>query len=85
MKIEIKLFGQLKEYFETSGIEMELPEAPLRVRELKAELLRQPGTSEMRRALVADSALASETQVLRDEDLIGGTGVYLLLPPVCGG
>lgn len=85
MKIEIKLFGQLKECFGATRLQLETSGGSLQVQDLKKQILHQSGDSEAAEALVTDSALATETRIFQDEEVIYSDGDFLLLPPVCGG
>lgn len=83
--IDLQLFGALRET--EPGAHLVLESAATTVRELRAELdahaaLHWPPQA---RALLARSAFASATTVLRDADAIPDDGVLALLPPVSGG
>lgn len=85
MKIEVKLFGQAKDYFPSSKFEMVFEEDSVTVGEVKMQLARQAWQPEKSRSLIELSALATEVRVLQNHELITLGGVIFVLPPVCGG
>ncbi|WP_415064237.1 MoaD/ThiS family protein [Bdellovibrio sp.] len=85
MKIDIKLFGQAKDYFPTSHFQIMSEKESLTVAEIKMKLISQALQPEKSRALIEDSALATEVRVLQNHEQITSGGVIFVLPPVCGG
>lgn len=84
MKIDIKLFGQVKDYFPTQQLEFVMEKDSITVEEMKAWLASQALCPERSRTLIQDSALATDTRVLQSQEVIS-QGVLFVLPPVCGG
>jgi len=85
MKIAVKLFGQVKDFFPTPHLEVEIEKDSLTVTELKAWLADKALQPERSRALIEDSALATESRVLQNQESIHCGGILFVLPPVCGG
>lgn len=86
MKVELSLFGAFREFDPKALVVLELP-AGARVAELRAAL-RSYGEAhwpEFRAGLLARSAFASESTVLRDNDVLPDNGRMAILPPVSGG
>ena len=86
MKVEISLFGAFREHEPSARLALEVADAA-RVASLR-EALRAHGESHwpgFRPGLLAKSAFASETTVLRDDDAIPADGRVAVLPPVSGG
>lgn len=86
MKIELSLFGAFREYDLNPSISLEIPDnavvADVR-RALSAHgLAHWPAFKD---ALLARSAFASETSVLRDGEPVPADGRMAVLPPVSGG
>lgn len=85
MKIDIKLFGQAKDYFPAPHFEMVFEAESVTVAEIKRVLAHQALHPEKSRALIEDSALATEVRVLQNQEQVTSGGVLFVLPPVCGG
>lgn len=84
MKIELSLFGAFREF--DALVVLELP-AGARVADLRAAL-QAHGEAHWPRfqaALLARSAFASESAVLRDHEPLPDNGRMAILPPVSGG
>ncbi|WP_338064836.1 MoaD/ThiS family protein [Thermomonas paludicola] len=86
MKVELSLFGAFRDCDPTAQVALVLPEGA-RVADLRAALdahgrARWPGFNP---ALLARSAFASETRVLRDAEALPADGKMAVLPPVSGG
>jgi molybdopterin converting factor small subunit len=81
-KIEIKLelFGAFLNYSQDKYIIFTY-DNPITVEKLKKDLKEKIQNS----ALVDDSVLANEDQILNQNELISKSGHYAILPPVCGG
>lgn len=85
MRFEIQLFGALREVEPGGRLVLEAPASD--VGGLRAALAAHAGGAwpEGPRALLARSAFASETSILRDADPLPEDGRLALLPPVSGG
>lgn len=86
-EIEIKLFGAFRKYVPAGKIFLQL-ESPCSVRALKEQIQRKilAQSSEYEgQNLVFESALATESAILTEEESVGDTSSLALLPPVCGG
>lgn len=82
--VEIQLFGALREA-EPTGRASLSTDAPT-IGALRAELAANvPHWPEQARALLRQSAFASDERVLRDADTLPADGRLALLPPVSGG
>ena len=86
MKIELSLFGAFRDYSSAAQLNLEVADGA-RVAELRAALndhgvQHWPG---FKPGLLARSAFASETQMLRDAEAIPADGRMAVLPPVSGG
>ncbi|MEJ5207868.1 MAG: MoaD/ThiS family protein [Lysobacteraceae bacterium] len=86
MKVEVSLFGAFRDHEPGAQVVLELPEGA-RVAELRAALLdyAQAHWPAFRPGLLQRSAFASETTVLRDNELLPADGRMAVLPPVSGG
>lgn len=86
MKIELSLFGAFREFDARERIELEVPETA-RVADLRAALQRygEAQWPAFKPGLLARSAFASETAVLRDAEALPTDGRMAVLPPVSGG
>lgn len=86
MKIELKLFGAFRDYDPAPYIVLEVAEgakvADLRRAVLDYATSRWPA---FRPGLLAGSAFASDTEVLRDDAVLPVDGRMAVLPPVSGG
>lgn len=86
-EIEIKLFGAFRKYVPTGKIVLQLEDIST-VKQLKEkvqEKLLAQSSEYKGQNLVFESALATETEILTEEELVGGKICLALLPPVCGG
>ena len=86
MKIELSLFGAFREYDANPSITLEVPDNAV-VGDVRSALSAHgsahwPG---FRDGLLARSAFASETTVLRDDEPVPADGRMAALPPVSGG
>lgn len=86
MKIELSLFGAFREYDPNASIVLEVAEGA-RISDLRLALqaygeANWPG---FKPGLLARSAFASETALLRDAEAIPADGRMAILPPVSGG
>ena len=86
MKIELSLFGALRDLDPDARIVLELPEGA-RVADLRTALrvhadAHWPGFGP---GLLVKSAFASEQAVLRDSESLPADGRIAVLPPVSGG
>lgn len=85
MRIDIQLYGALREAEPTGRLELDVEAAT--IGSLRAAVAvhvvdRWPPAA---RALLPKSAFASERSVLRDGDAVPSDGRLALLPPVSGG
>lgn len=84
---EIKLFGALKKFGEKGAICVDAPRG-IKVSSLREMLkvkISERYAASFRGELIDRSAIAIESTLLRDEDLVPDDGVVVVLPPVCGG
>jgi molybdopterin synthase sulfur carrier subunit len=86
MKIQLSLFGAFREFEPNGRIELEIADGA-DIARLRAALdafarERWPG---FRPGLLASSAFASETAILRDHEPVPADGHVAVLPPVNGG
>jgi molybdopterin converting factor small subunit len=58
-------------------------EAPVRITDIKTALGHQLGPTHT--ALIGDSVLANDSDILQDDTLINDGCTLSILPPVCGG
>lgn len=84
-KVSLQLFGAFRDVEPSARIDVDV--AGERVADLRAAVVaystaQWPGALA---ALVARSAFASESSILRDADAIPADGAMALLPPVSGG
>lgn len=84
---QITLFGKLKKWAPKGFVQVSIhPEMnPQTLREAVATELMKinsefPGISDL-----VSSAVANESRILHEEELIGDSKEFSLLPPVCGG
>ncbi len=80
MKITVCHYGAFRKLGRDTVLDVA---APATVGTVRAALIARVG--EQHRLLVEDSVLASETEILPDDFLIGGNCALSILPPVCGG
>lgn len=86
-KIKIKAFGAFKKYVADGVIEV-LIDNDSKVKDVKTKInecliAMNPNFSDT--ALVFESALATDNEILQDESLLSAADHYAILPPVCGG
>lgn len=79
IEFRIRLFGEMRKYGRDVAFEVE---TPVSARELKNRLSATFGWDE---ALLASSAVASESSVLADDAVLTRSAEIAILPPVCGG
>ena len=86
MKIELSLYGALRDMDPVSRVVLDLPEGAC-VAELRTALHMhaEHHWRDFRPGLLAKSAFASEQAVLRDHEQVPATGRIAVLPPVSGG
>lgn len=86
MKIEISLFGALRECEPDARVHLDLDDAA-RVADLRVALKAHAQThwSAPRASLLGKCALADERNILRDGDALPADGRVAVLPPVSGG
>lgn len=86
-EIEIKLFGAFRKYVPSGKICLQL-EGPSTARTLKEQIQEKilaQSSNYKGQNLVFESALATESAILSEEDLVDDKSSLALLPPVCGG
>ncbi len=85
--IEIRLFGAFRKYVSSGSVKVCIPSqfTVAQLKEIvKCELQRQ--SSEFTDYnLVYESAVATESEVLAEDDMVKDLRHLALLPPVCGG
>ena len=86
MKIELDLFGALREQAPGARVVLDVPE-DCSVADLRAALQAHAAANwtGVGAGLLAKSAFASEQAVLRDSDAVPTQGRVAVLPPVSGG
>lgn len=86
MNVIVQLFGALGEAAPGAEVNLELP-AQARVAEAREALLAHARShwSDPREGLLARSAFASDSRVLREHEPIPTEGRLAVLPPVSGG
>lgn len=85
--INVRLFGAFKKHVPSGFIEISV-DSPCTVKELKSkvhEYLKSQVPTYAESLLVFESALATDSEILNDENLSLKAENYALLPPVCGG
>lgn len=86
-KIKVSVFGGLRKFALQGEIEISLKQGTT-VKELRKIIhdhFKRTAANYRNSRLVFDSALATKTQILSDEDLVDHHSELNLLPPVCGG
>lgn len=84
IEIKVRLFGLFRSYGLGSEVVLEVPAGTSLNRfkeEFKAKFGSQIGDSK----IVDESAIASESRVLKPEDSLSLPCTLAILPPVCGG
>lgn len=86
MKIRIQLFGALREANADGYIDLEVADASTiaNVREQLAQHLAEHAP-QVSASMVQRSAFASDSEILRDHDVLPADGQLAVLPPVSGG
>lgn len=86
MNVELSLFGAFREYDAGASIQLELVEGA-RIADLRAavQAYGEAHWPDFKPGLLARSAFASETTVLRDAEAVPADGKMAVLPPVSGG
>jgi molybdopterin converting factor small subunit len=80
MSIIIQYYGA----FRALGTSITLDiDAPVRIADIKIALGHQLGSTHT--ALIGDSVLANDSDILQDDTLISDVCTLSILPPVCGG
>jgi molybdopterin converting factor small subunit len=85
--VQIRLFGAFRNYSSESEIVVEI-ESALSLDQIKAGLLKKlsaVGKEDAIKTLLSQSAVANESRVLGESDLILPGMKLAILPPVCGG
>ncbi|NUN06561.1 MAG: hypothetical protein HUU57_12465 [Bdellovibrio sp.] len=85
MKIDVKLFGQVKDYFSSPHFEVIIDKESITVAEMKMWLMEKALQPEKSKLLIQESVLATEIRVLQSQEVLNSNGVIFVLPPVCGG
>jgi sulfur-carrier protein len=87
MTLTLKLFGAFRELEPAGEVTLDLPDAATiaHARAAFAELAQARWGERFRPRLLAVSAFASESEILRDADAVGEARELALLPPVSGG
>ena len=83
---EIRLFGAFRKHFPDGYLTIDMPTSLTagQLRELLTERLTRIKGQDLAQ-LVSESALADDIHLLKDTELVDGTSLLALLPPVCGG
>ncbi|MEK6746163.1 MAG: MoaD/ThiS family protein [Pseudomonadota bacterium] len=85
--LTISLFGAFRPYGNGETMTLEVPQG-VNVREVKNHLkvaLKKARADFDKAALVDESALADDTQILAEDMTISTSTTLAILPPVCGG
>jgi molybdopterin converting factor small subunit len=86
-KVKVKFFGAFRKYIPDGESEIEIA-GTVTSREFR-EILQAHLKSNIagfdNLTLLKESAIANEDRVLTDIDLIDGSSLVAILPPVCGG
>lgn len=86
-EIEIKLFGAFRKFVSSGSIKVQVPSQTtvVQLKEIVNSKLRSQSPDFKDSSLVYESALATEFEVLAEDDMIKDLHHLALLPPVCGG
>lgn len=86
MNVHLSLYGAFRQYEPAGSIELQLPDGA-DIAQLRDALSRYADEHwpQFRPGLLASSAFASETSVLRDREAVPADGQVAILPPVSGG
>lgn len=85
MRVEIQLFGALREAEPAGGLKLDVDVDTIGALRRLVQAHADARWPEQARALLPRSAFASERSVLRDADPVPVDGRLALLPPVSGG
>lgn len=80
MKIIVDYYGAFRIFGKQTALDIE---APATVRAVKSALMSVLGVEHQ--ALIEDSVLANETDILSDAFVLDAECTLSILPPVCGG
>ena len=86
MRVELQLFGAFRQYQTQPMVALELPEGAC-IADLRdaVDAYGKTHWQAFQPALLARSACASDTRVLRDGEALPADGKMAVLPPVSGG
>lgn len=85
--LTISLFGAFRPYGNGNSLTLEVPQG-VSISEIKSHLkaaLKQSWPDFNKEALVDESAMADDTQVLAENATLAVSTKLAILPPVCGG
>ena len=84
---QITLFGKLKKWAPKGSVEVMIHSEmnPQLLREAVAQELKKINSSFLGIAELCSSAVANESRILQENELLGDSKEFSLLPPVCGG
>jgi molybdopterin converting factor small subunit len=82
--VAVVMYGIFTESFGARTVRVDLV-LPCSVAALKEALSQRLSATQDIAALLSQSVLADDTNILSDRDVVDGTRVLALLPPVCGG
>ena len=80
IKITIRLFGAFRKYGD--ALELDMPSGSS-VADIKSCLAEKLGGNDA--ALVADSAIANDNEIINSGAIFDADATLAILPPVCGG
>lgn len=83
--VDIQLFGALRDCEPAGRLRLSYDATTISALRQAVALHATQNWSVQARALIAHSAFASDTSVLRDADAVPANGQLALLPPVSGG
>jgi molybdopterin converting factor small subunit len=86
-QVQVRLFGAFRNYSNESEVAIEV-ESALTLLEIKASILKKltaPGKEDAIKTLLSQSAVANESRVLGESELVLPGMKLAILPPVCGG
>ena len=84
---QITLFGKLKKWAPKGSIEVAIHSEmnPRLLKEAVAAELKKMNSSFLGISELLSSAIANESRILQEDELLGNSNEFSLLPPVCGG
>ena len=84
---QITLFGKLKKWAPEGSIEVAIYSEmnPRHLREAVAAELKKVNSSFLGISELLSSAVADESHILQEDENLGESNEFSLLPPVCGG